>query len=119
MMRSLALLVVLGLGAACGAPADAHIPAIGDPERGRQLAREYGCQTCHVIPGIIDARGTVGPPLERFALRSFAGGRLNTPENLIEFLIDPRAVDPRTPMPVVGLHLDEARDIAAYLYTLR
>jgi cytochrome c len=93
--------------------------AIGDEERGKLLTTTYGCQACHVIPGIEGATATVGPPLDRFALRRYAGGLLNTPSNLVRFLVDPPAVTPGSPMPSVGLDEVDARDIAAFLYTLR
>jgi cytochrome c1 len=43
----------------------------------------------------------------------------NTPENMIRWIEDPQAVDSLTAMPTLGLSDREARDIAAYLYTLR
>ena len=43
----------------------------------------------------------------------------NTPENLIRWVTSPRSVDPKTAMPDVGLNARQARDVAAYLYTLR
>jgi cytochrome c2 len=116
-MRALAIgFVVL---AACGRDPNPLVNHIGDAERGRELTSSYGCHTCHAIPGVIGANAHVGPPLTQFALRMYAGGQLNTVENLTAFLIDPRGVDPRTPMPSVGLDDRDARDIAAFLYTLR
>ena len=43
----------------------------------------------------------------------------NTPQNLIRWIQNPPAVDPLTAMPNVGVTQADARDIAAYLYTLR
>jgi cytochrome c len=92
----------------------------GNPERGRQTLGRYGCPTCHIIPGVSKANGLVGPPLDHFAIRMYVGGVVpNTPGNLVAWLIDPPAVDPLTAMPATGLSQAEARDIAAYLYTLR
>ena len=52
------------------------------------------------------------------AQRVYVAGRLaNTPDNLIRWIRDPRAVEPHTAMPAVGLDEAGARDIAAYLYT--
>jgi cytochrome c1 len=52
--------------------------------------------------------------------RVYLGGRLtNTPGNLIRWIEDPRAVDPQTAMPTTGISKREARDMAAYLLTLR
>jgi cytochrome c len=92
----------------------------GDPERAPQLIRKYGCHVCHTIPGVQGARGMVGPPLGTIANRSYLAGNVpNTPENLMKWITDPQAIEPGTAMPDVGVTEQEARDIAAYLYTLR
>ncbi len=91
--------------------------AIGDALRGKRLATQYGCATCHTIPELGGA--SVGPPLDHFAERVYAGGRLNTPEHLVKFIMDPAQVDPDTPMPNVGVSEPDARDLAAFLYSLR
>jgi cytochrome c2 len=93
----------------------------GDPARGRALLASgvHGCTTCHTIPGIRGIRGVVGPPLTGLARRSFIAGQLpNVPGVLIAFLENPPALVPNTGMPKVGLTPEEARHIAAYLYTL-
>lgn len=90
-----------------------------DPARGREAIERYGCGACHVVPGVRNARGRVGPQLKDFANQVFIAGRVaNTPENLILWLRDPQAIDPETVMPNVGVTEQDARDIAAYLYTL-
>jgi cytochrome c len=92
----------------------------GHAERGRALMRTYGCQTCHTIPGVVGADATVGPSLAGIASRSYVGGVLpNTPENMLRWLQDPKAVDSLTAMPNVGVTPSDARHIAAYLYRLR
>ena len=92
----------------------------GDDRRGREFIDRYGCGSCHTIPGIARARGHVGPPLEGIAQRSYLGGVLpNTPDNMILWIRYPQKVDPRTAMPDLGVSDPEARDMAAYLYTLR
>ncbi len=92
----------------------------GDVEAGRAAVRTYGCDSCHTIPGVVDARGLVGPPLTQIANRIYIAGVLtNTPDNLIEWIQNPPGVDPRTAMPNLGVDEAAARDIAAYLYTLR
>jgi cytochrome c len=92
----------------------------GRPELGSDLIRAYGCGNCHMIPGVRDADGTVGPPLIAFARRDYiAGAVANKTENLIRWIQNPPEVDPRTAMPVLGVSEQEARHIAAYLYTLR
>jgi cytochrome c len=92
----------------------------GGVEAGRAAVKTYGCDACHTIPGVLDARGLVGPPLTQIANRIYIAGVLtNTPDNLIEWIRNPPGVDPRTAMPNLGVDQTAARDIAAYLYTLR
>jgi cytochrome c1 len=93
----------------------------GQPGQGRQVAQSrYGCGACHVIPGLPGAQGQVGPPLTQFARRSLIAGRLpNTADNLVAWLRDPQALEPGTGMPNLGVSEADARDLAAYLYTLR
>jgi cytochrome c1 len=80
------------------------------------LIVRYGCAGCHVIPGVPEARGQVGPPLERFGSRLYIGGAVaNSSGNLAKWLIDPRTIDPRSAMPVTGISEEEARIVAAYL----
>jgi cytochrome c len=91
----------------------------GNPHAGQVLARGKGCGGCHEIPGVKGAHGNVGPPLTKFASRMYVGGvLLNTPEHLHQWLLDPPSIDPKSAMPNVGLKDQEARDLAAYLYTL-
>jgi cytochrome c1 len=92
----------------------------GNPARGPAIAERYGCGSCHTIPGVTGARGLVGPPLLWWSRRTFIAGELpNTPENLVRWIRDPQSVEPQTAMPALGLSDAEARDVAAYLYTLR
>ncbi|MGI8548256.1 MAG: cytochrome c oxidase assembly protein [Gemmatimonadaceae bacterium] len=99
---------------------DAAALTHGNPEHGQQLISNYGCGSCHSIPGIRGASGTVGPPLAGIASRSYIGGVLtNEPGNMERWLLDPPAVDSLTAMPNVGLNPIQARDVAAYLYTLQ
>lgn len=92
----------------------------GDPDRAPALIRQYGCGTCHRIPGVDGARGGVGPPLIHFAERAYVAGVLpNTPANLMHWIRNPQSVVPGNAMPEMGVAEQDARDIAAYLYTLR
>jgi cytochrome c1 len=108
--------------AACEGRHDAprFVQLRGDPDHGAQLIRQFSCGACHTIPGVRGARGLVGPPLTSFAERTYIAGQLpNTPRNLERWLRDPPAVEPGTAMPNVGLDEPAARDVAAYLLTLR
>ncbi|MET8353813.1 c-type cytochrome [Micromonospora sp. NPDC005206] len=91
----------------------------GRPDRGAKLIAQYGCGSCHTIPGINRADGLVGPPLTRFGARSYIAGQLpNNADNLRRWIADPQAVEPGTAMPNLGISAIDAQDIAAYLYTL-
>ncbi|MFC4019130.1 c-type cytochrome [Micromonospora sp. GCM10011542] len=91
----------------------------GRPDRGAGLIAQYGCGSCHTIPGINRADGLVGPPLTRFGARSYIAGQLpNNADNLRRWIADPQAVEPGTAMPNLGVSAIDAQDIAAYLYTL-
>lgn len=90
------------------------------PERGRKAIQQYGCTTCHRIPGLTAAVNDVGPPLDGMAERAFIAGILpNTADNMVRWLLAPTAIAPRTAMPDLGLEEGDARDITAYLATLR
>jgi cytochrome c1 len=115
-------IVPLLLVAACAEPEVPREQQIlgAVPDRGRELAAAYGCGVCHIIPGVPGARGTVGPSLEAFGERNLIGGVApNRPDRLVSWLENPPAVSPNTGMPAMGLTTAEARDVAAYLYTLR
>jgi cytochrome c1 len=92
----------------------------GDARRGRMAIEQRNCGACHTVPGIRTARGLVAPPLDWFARRTFIAGEVpNTPANLVRWIQSPQSIEPRTAMPALGLSEQEARDVAAYLYTLR
>lgn len=91
----------------------------GEAEDGRTVILQHGCGSCHVIPGIARANGTVGPSLERFADRAYIAGQLtNRAETLVAYLRAPSDFTPETAMPDTGLSKAQAADAAAYLYTL-
>lgn len=105
--------------AACSSASATPIPG-GNRDRGAQTIAAMGCGACHHIPGIPGADGLVGPPLDNIAQRGILAGELaNTPENMVRWIRDPQAIEPATAMP--NLHIDEqsARDIVAYLYSIR
>jgi cytochrome c2 len=94
--------------------------AVGNVRRGPGLIAQSGCGTCHEIPGVRGARGRVGPSLDRIGTQTVLAGTLpNTPANMLTWIKTPQAVRPGDVMPNMGLNDHDARDIAAYLYTLR
>jgi cytochrome c len=92
----------------------------GDPQQGKSAIGRYGCGSCHEIPGIRNARGTVGPPLRRVASRGYLAGQLaNSPANMMRWIQHPQHIERGTVMPEMGVTEHDARNITAYLYTLR
>lgn len=84
------------------------------------LIRQFGCAGCHIIPGVPEAVGLVGPELKDIGRRVFVGGvAVSTPETLIDWIVDPRSIDPQSAMPRTGISQEEARDVATYLLSLR
>lgn len=87
---------------------------------GAALVRQYGCGACHIVPGISGAQGLVGPPLTQIGRRIYIAGVLrNSPANMIAWLQDPQRFVPGNAMPNMGIGRNDARDLTAYLYTLR
>ncbi|TIT22832.1 MAG: cytochrome c [Mesorhizobium sp.] len=80
-----------------------------------------GCAGCHTITGVPGAKGLVGPRLDAsLATRVYVGGVLrNRPENLIRWIRAAREISPHTAMPSTRISEQEARDVAAYLYSLK
>ena len=112
------LLVLLG---ACDGPPDTtpHL-ASADPQHGRALAIAKGCAACHAFPDVRWPRGGLGPSLAGFADQGLIAGRLpNQPGELIRFIRDAPAFVPEGAMPAMSMSDQEARDVAAYLLTLR
>ena len=92
----------------------------GSADRGKETIVAYKCGKCHTIPGVRDAQGVFGPPLMSLSRRSYIGGNFpNNADNLVHWVMSPQSMKPRTAMPELGLSEPQARDVAAYLYTLR
>ena len=108
------------VAAAGGCRSEPRVPAsivLGDAARGRQAIEKYGCGGCHTIPAVRGARGKVGPVLAGLADRPYlAGSLVNEPSNLVNWVRQPRRLDPRTLMPDLAVSESDARDIAAFLY---
>lgn len=92
----------------------------GDVARGRVALHQYACITCHVIPGVVGAEYPVGPSLAGIANRKYLAGILpHSRETMIRWLRSPQAVAPGSAMPDLDVSERDARDIAAFLETLR
>lgn len=92
----------------------------GQVHSGEKLLVQYRCGSCHVIPGIRNADGLFGPPLVSMGRRTYIAGEFaNDPENLVRWIMSPESMKPGTTMPTLGLSEQQARDVAAYLNTLK
>jgi cytochrome c2 len=116
------ILSVAGIYYQDSAQARTHAEAMtgGSVTAGKAAIGRYNCGACHRIPGIGAAAGVAGPALNGIATRSFIAGILpNDPANLQRWIQHPQQVVPGNAMPDQGVTPRDARDIAAYLYTLR
>lgn len=120
-----ALAALLCLGAAGCGRTKAEMPRFanvegGNVQRGQELLARYQCGSCHVIPEVPSAAGRSAPTLAAFGQRSYIAGQVpNLPQNLVRWLQDPQALVPDARMPDMGATEADARDMAAYLLTLR
>jgi len=92
----------------------------GDARRGMDLIKQYGCGGCHLIPGVAEATGNVGPPLLHVGTRTYIAGHFNnSPANMALWIQDPQRALPGNAMPRMGVTPRDSRDITAFLYTLK
>jgi cytochrome c2 len=94
----------------------AAMPAAGDSTRGREIALQRGCASCHAFGGVADwpaARGG-GTAVELAPDLRFARQRL-TPSTLSAWLQDPQKLKPATLMPNLFLGADEIAHLVAFV----
>ncbi|WP_066943766.1 c-type cytochrome [Microtetraspora fusca] len=118
-IAAVALAVLAACAGGCGAGGEPppEVPD-GSPAKGRLLLSRYGCTSCHTVPGV-EGDALVGPPLTSFGRRGYIAGELpNSGPNLQRWIRNPPAIEPGTAMPNLGVTEQDARDIAAYLFTL-
>lgn len=116
---SLGLALLVACGERAGPDAHTQTPP-ASPERGLRLMAQYQCASCHEIPEVPGHRGGMGPSLEAFGRRSYIAGHIpNQFASLRQWLQDPQALVPGTPMPDLGVPDADATDMAAYLLSLK
>ena len=116
-----ASIVLAGALIAACAPERDFEPRVrnADADNGRLALRSHECGVCHLIPGVPGAVGRVGPTLAAYSRFPYVAGKFpNEPELLIRWIRDAPALAPQTAMPAIAVTEQEARDMAAYLYTL-
>src|SRR5919199_480527 len=89
-------------------------------QQGVQVVLQRGCGSCHTIPNIPGASGTIGPNLgphddvpplsQRPMIASYPNGVVPNAsvDDLAKWIADPPSLKPGTPMPKLGLSADEA-----------
>ena len=89
-------------------------------ERGKALLGQYQCGSCHTIPEVPISRGPVAQPLDAWSQRSYIAGRVpNRPDTLAQWIMAPQSLVPGTAMPSMGVSVDDAQAMAAYLFSLQ
>lgn len=121
---SLLLVLVACQPAETKTPTEQPVPAASsapNPQRGVMLAGQYGCNVCHTVPGVAGPQGSLGPSLAQLgAQTTIAAGSVPVSADAIaRYIQDPAAIYPQSSMPPVMMPDADARDIAAYLLTLK
>ena len=95
-----------------GAPAQSAEYAAGE-----KLFMTKGCMGCHSMQAVGAPKGLIGPNLANVGSRAYiaAGWLRNTDENLERWIREPQAVKKGVLMPNLGVTVDEARALRAYL----
>jgi mono/diheme cytochrome c family protein len=120
-LRAFAFLWLALAGSGCENESSTELRVVGgDPQAGRRIILDVGCGACHHIPGIAGALGIVGPSLNQFGRHALIAGVIpNRPTELVLWVREAPALVPDTAMPSMPITESQARDVAAFLYTLR
>jgi cytochrome c len=120
LIHSSAMVALVMMGIGCSRYGEPSQRAVARQVRAPDLMIQYGCPTCHVIPGVPGAVGKAGPSLEGLEQRSYLAGTLqNSPENLVLWIQHPQQIHPGTAMPEMGVTAADATRIAAFLQANR
>lgn len=90
----------------------------GSAVKGRSIVETIGCKGCHVIGDDTRMRASRGLSYDIAPELTRVGSKAN-PDWLLDWLKNPRHYRPDAKMPSLRLSDQEARDIVAYLMTLR
>jgi cytochrome c oxidase subunit II len=85
--------------------------------KGEKLFMTKGCMGCHSLQAVKAPKGLIGPNLANVGARSHiaAGWLKNTDENLERWIREPQTVKKGVLMPNLGVTVEEARALRAYL----
>ena len=97
-----------------------HSKYLGDADNGQELFNSVGCMGCHTValePD--DTEMTLESMLDRQGPNLISLGSKTTPKWLYNWIKDPKSYWPDTKMPDLRLSDSEAKDITAYLYSMK
>jgi cytochrome c len=117
-MSRRSLLLLLPLIVACHRePVQQNAQSSGNAERGKQLVTQYGCNVCHIAPGVPGPQGMLGPTFAGVASRATLsrGTVPNTPDNIARFIQSPASMNPASAMPPLNVTPADAQDLASSL----
>ncbi len=87
-------------------------------ERAQIMLRQYACDNCHLIDGMVGPVTHIGPSLRHWRERKYIAGVLpNTHPNLVRWIVDPQEISPHTLMPDLEVIEPHAEHMARYLMT--
>ena len=90
----------------------------GSAALGKEHIENFGCKACHVIGDDERVRNARASSYDIAPELTHAAGKLN-PDWIFDWIRNPRHYNPTTKMPSLRLTDQEARDIVAYLQTMR
>ncbi len=98
-------------------PRDTAAPQGPEYAQGEKLFITKGCLGCHSLQAVNAPKGLIGPNLANVGARSHiaAGWLANTDENLERWIREPQAVKKGVLMPNLGVTVEEAKALRAYL----
>lgn len=118
-VRIISSIATLLAVSACSVQKD-QAELVGNAARGKIALTQYACHACHVIPGITGSKVFVGPSLDGVGSRPIIAGHLpNNKQNLMAWIRHTQSIDPQSAMPDMGVTEEHARDMAAYLSSLK
>ncbi len=90
----------------------------GNAQRGKQVFETVGCQACHVVGEMTKVRETRGTSYDIAPELSRVGSKVS-PDWMYDWVRNPRHYNPTTKMPSLRLTDTEAKDIVAFLVTMK
>lgn len=122
--RLLASATIIAILASCGRsekiPVASAPAGPSSPARGKQLLTQYGCISCHRIPTVEGAKGKIGPALDHIGSHPMLSNKFpNDLATLTRWLQNPQSMDPDSSMPDLDVTPADARDISAFLLSLK